>query len=545
MAFRSRWLTRRVLSGGQVLLWVSLALPALPIAAQLPISGSAKTSPPAPQEEITDPLGRSTPRGTITAFIGAAHRDDFFSAARYLQVTAKQRPDTETLSRNLSELMNRYLHQPVSSISDSPAGALDDGLPLDRERVGPLQVGGEELGIELVRVKGGGAGPIWLISSATLSRIPGLHASMGKTWVERVMPKALLKQTFLGISWAQVIVWAASIGIPILLLSLVFLMAIVLARSRIDDPIRRRRLDSWYARLRWPSISVLTLGVHLASLSWLGFPLGFRILYSRFVAALLVLASTWWCRRLLTLSFNYTRSRMHRREQSGTKSLMLLGERLLKVLLILVAVFLILTILGVDTQTSLAGLGIVGVALALGAQKTVENVLGGVFLLTDRALAVGDMCRISGRLGTVEDITLRSVRLRTQEQTLLSIPAGVLSQDNVENFSARGKILAQTTLRLRYGTSTEQLRSILDGIRKLLAENPDIETGTFRVRLMDLGARAIEVELYAYVLTSDIPEFLAVREELLLQALGIVEAAGVGFARPEIVEVPQGDTPVS
>jgi len=259
---------------------------------------------------------------------------------------------------------------------------------------------------------------------------------------------------------------------------------------------------------------------------------------------LLVLALTWWARRLLTLSFDYTRSRMQRREQTGTKSLLLLGERLLKVLIILVALLLILTLLGVDTQTALAGLGIVGVALALGAQKTVENVLGGISLLTDRALAVGDMCSISGRLGIVEDITLRSVRLRTMEQTLLSIPAGTLSQDSIENFSARDKILARTTLWLRYGTSTEQLGSILDEIRKRLAENPKIETGTSRARLVDLGAHAIEIELYAFVLTSDVPEFLAVREDLLLQVVGIVEAAGGGFARPQILGVPQEDTPV-
>jgi MscS family membrane protein len=367
--------------------------------------------------------------------------------------------------------------------------------------------------------------------------VPALYGSIEKTWVERVMPEALLKRTVFGIPLAQLIVWAGSIGIPILLLALISLITFVLARNIIDDPTRRRRLESWYAGLRWPSIFVLTLGLHLATLPLLGFSLRFRIVYARVVAVLLVIALAWLIRRLLTLSFEYTRSRMQRREQTDTKSLMLLGERLFKVLIILVAIFLILTIIGVETKTALAGLGIVGVALALGAQKTVENILGGIFLLTDKALAVGDMCSISNRLSVIEDITLRSVRLRTLEQTLLSIPAGVLSQASIENFSTRGKILMHTTLRLRYGTSAEQLRSVLDGIHKLLAENPEIETGTSRVRLVDFGVRAIELELFAYVLTSDFTEFLAVREELLLQIAGVVEASGSGFARPEIVEV--------
>lgn len=454
-----------------------------------------------------------------------------------MQLTARQRPKTETLARDLNELMDRYYHAPVSAISNSPEGALDDGLPLAQERVGPLGIGGEENYIELVRVDDRQAGPIWLISSATLSRVPALHDAIEKTWVERVMPDALSKQTVLGISLAQLIVWAASIGVPFLLLALASLLTVLLARRMIGDPARRRRVDAWYAGLRWPGIAVLTLALHLASLSWLGFSLRFRIYYARFVAVLLVVALAWLMRRLLTLSFDSMSSRMLRRDQTGTRSLLLLGERLFRALIVLVAVLLILAIAGVDVRTALAGLGIAGVALALGAQKTVENLLGGIFLLSDRVLAVGDLCSIANRLGTVEDITLRSVRLRTQEQTLLSIPAGVLSQDSIENFSARGKILARNTLRLRYGTSTEQLGSILDGSRRLLAENPKIEPGTFRVRLVELGERAIEIELYAYVLTADLPEFLAVREDLLLRIVGIVETAGSGFARPEIVEV--------
>jgi len=230
---------------------------------------------------------------------------------------------------------------------------------------------------------------------------------------------------------------------------------------------------------------------------------------------------------------------MQRAKQTGKESLMVLGERLIKALIILVAIFVVLTISGVDTQTALAGVGIFGVALAVGAQKTVENFLGGFFLLTDKVIAVGDSCSISNRSGTVEDITLRSVRLRTTEQTLLSIPAGVLSQDTIENFTTRGKILVKTTLRLRYETTTEQLRSILDRTRKLLIGMPEIETETCRIRLVDFGVRSIELELFAYVLTTNYSEFLVVREDLLLQIAEIVEEAGSKFAGTDLVEVSQ------
>jgi MscS family membrane protein len=165
----------------------------------------------------------------------------------------------------------------------------------------------------------------------------------------------------------------------------------------------------------------------------------------------------------------------------------------------------------------------------------VENLLGGVFLITDRALAVGDFCNISNRVGVVEDITMRSVRLRTVEQTLLSVPASILSQSTLENFATRRKILLQTTLRLRYGTTAQQLRSILHDIRTLLEAHPVLETSSSRVRLVDFSVRAIELELFAYVLTADWMEFLAVREELLLQVASIVEASGTRFAEPMVV----------
>jgi MscS family membrane protein len=239
--------------------------------------------------------------------------------------------------------------------------------------------------------------------------------------------------------------------------------------------------------------------------------------------------------RFLALAFQQARTMAQRRGQSNFRSLLFLAERVCKTLIVMVAVFAMLALAGVDTTTALAGVGLGGVAVALGAQKSVENLLGGVFLLTDRALAVGDTCSISNRVGVVEDITMRSVRLRTMEQTLLSVPTGILSQSTVENFATRNKIPVQSTLRLQYGTTADQLRHVLLDIHTLLAEHPEIETETARIRLVDFGLRAIELELFAYVLTSDALKFFAVREDLLLHIATIVESSGTSFARPTII----------
>jgi MscS family membrane protein len=513
------------------------------LVAQIPGITSAPSSAPQ-QEQPADPLGRTTPRGTIAAFIRAVNREDMVSAARYMQVTESQRRNTGTLARDLKDLMDRYFSQAVTSISDSPDGALDDGLPTDRERIGPLTVGATQADITLVRVTDPQAGRVWLISSETLAQVPALHASIARTWIERVMPSPLVSRGLLGISLAHWVVLTASIVVPLVLLALLSSAFVLFARRLVTNPSRRHDLDNWYAAIRWPAIAVFALLVHAAVMRYLGFPLAFRIAYSHVELVAAVIVVTWLLRRILTLGFARARSMVWGRDTTSTRSLMLLGERLIQALVVVIAVIAILTIVGVNTKTALAGLGIGGIAIALGAQKTVENLLGGVFLLSDRALAVGDTCMISNRLGVVEDITLRSVRLRTLDQTLVSVPAGVLAQAGIENFASREKILVQTVLRLRYGTSAQQLQRILDGVRERLATNPKIEKRSARIRLVNFGERALELELFAYVLTADFAEFLAVREGLLLDVASLVEMAGSAFAQPTEFIYTDG-TPVS
>jgi len=488
-----------------------------------------------------DPFGRETPRGTITGFNQAVHRKDIVGAARYMQVTAAQRRNVEELGRELAELIDRYYAAPVTSLSHEPEGAVNDGLPLDREHV-VLTIAGNPVPIELVRVTDPQTGLIWLISSQTVAQVPALSRSPERTWLERVIPQRVVESTLFGVSLAQWVGLAATLVVPLSVLLLLSAVFLVVTRRSVTDATRRALLESGHARLRWPVILLITLGVHLVAMPSLGFSLTFRFAYSPFVLGVAVVIAAWALWRLLALSVQHARTMAQRRGQTNLRSLLFLAERVCKTFIVMVAIFAVLAIAGVDTTTALAGVGLGGVAVALGAQKSVENLLGGVFLLTDRALAVGDTCSISNRLGVVEDITMRSVRLRTIEQTLLSVPAGILSQSNVENFATRDKIPVQSTLRLQYGTTAGQLRRVLSDIRSLLIEHSDIETGTARIRLVDFGERAIDLELFAYVLTPDVPTFLAVREELLLTIATIVEASGTSFAQPTIVyKVPTAD----
>ena len=524
--------------------WAALLLSALshPLIAQTPGVQAQKSEPTQKSETTaqpdTDALGRSTPRGTLMGFMRAVDKNDA-SAVRYLQVTAGESPNALASARDLSNLINRYLKEPLAKVSDSPDGTLNEGLPTNRERVGPLILGDRTEDITLVRVTDPQAGPIWLISSQTLAEVPSwsrsaAKSSIAQSWIERWVPKALLSEEIFGISVAHWIVLVATLLIPFALLVLTVSVAIRLIRANVREPARLRSIDAWYAGMHWPLIIFLTLSVQLIwmllRMRSLGFTLTSRVTYARVALVLDVIALAWLLRRFLTLRLERARRLILEKDRTGNESLVLLGERLLRALVVLVAVFAILAIIGVDTKTALAGLGIGGIALALGAQRTVENLLGGILLLSDKALAIGDFCSISNRVGVVEDITLRSVRLRTLDRTLVSIPAGALAQSGIENFATREKILAQSTLRLRYGTNVEQVTRILGDIRKVLAESSNVESATSRVRLVNFGAEAIELEVFAYLLTADFNRFLELREELLLRIAAVVEAAGSGFA---------------
>jgi len=518
-----------------------LLLASFACAATAQIPGLAKSGGSAtPTETPADPLGRSTPRGTIVAFSRAVDRKEYATAALYLQLEPAQVSRSAGLAASLKSLIDRELQENIGRISNAPEGDVQDGLAQDREQIGPMVIDGKDIYITLVRVPDAKSGLTWLISSETLRDVPALARAAGQTWIERVMPRALLEYGVFGLSLAHWIVLLGLLVVTAGTLALIALVTAFLARRLVGDAARRRTWDAWYEATRWPAIAVLTLITQFLAIPALGYPVTFRVGYAYTGRVALVLALAWLLKRGLTLVFAHARSMVRGKDRASTQSLMMLAERMVQALVVVIAIITVLILLGVESKTALAALGVVGVALALGAQKTVENLLGGVFLLSDKALAVGDYCTISGQSGWIEDVTLRSVRMRTVNQSLLSLPAGSLAQAGIENFATRRKLMMQTTLRLRYGTSVDQLKRILEGANALFAQNPKFERGECYVRLVNFGAQAIELELSAYVLTANGEEFRALREQLLLDVAALVEAVGSALAPTQFIQV-QGE----
>jgi MscS family membrane protein len=190
-----------------------------------------------------------------------------------------------------------------------------------------------------------------------------------------------------------------------------------------------------------------------------------------------------------------------------------------------------------DLTTLFTGLGIGGLALAFAAQKTLENLFGGIMIITDQPIRVGDFCRAGDYLGTVEDIGLRSTRIRTVDHTVVSIPNGQLATMSLENLSQRKRISFNPTLCLDYATTPDQLRSLLSEISKMLREERRVDPGSVTVRFVGFGRASLDCEVFAYVLVSTLDAYQEVQEALLLRIMEIINASGTRIA----LQIPTGD----
>lgn len=188
--------------------------------------------------------------------------------------------------------------------------------------------------------------------------------------------------------------------------------------------------------------------------------------------------------------------------------------------------------LGLPLYGIIAGLGVGGLAIALAAQPTIENLIGGLSLFADKPIRVGDVCQYGSDLGRVESIGIRSTRIRGVDRTLTTIPNAALSRMPVVNLSQRDRMLIKCVLGVRYETSPEQLRYLLARTRELLLSHPRIDPEGVRARFVGFGASSLDIEVFAYATTQDWPEFLGIREDVFLRIMDVVKESGTGFAFP-------------
>jgi MscS family membrane protein len=482
-----------------------------------------------------DPFNRGTPRGTVYGFALATRKGDYERAAHYLdlrRLPPEERERAPEIARQLRAALGRALPVDFSSFSDRPEGFADDGLPAWQDELGVIETRDGLVTLLLQRVpREGDAVRIWKLSSDTVARTAALYEEFGPGLLEAWLPPVFFERRLLRLELAD---W-----VGLLLLAVAgWLVSVTLAGSMIRVlvqifTLRGSTLDARIVRVvRGPMRMALTVLVFTIGRRYLGLDLSVQESLRGVERLLWIVATAWLVFRCIDLGVLRLRAEAERRGNLGLLPALIPLQRLTKLLVVALGVVALLGALGVDITAALAGLGVGGIAVALAAQRSLENLLGGVTLFADQPVRVGDFLRYGEKVGTVEEIGLRSTRVRTLDRTVVSIPNAAFSNMELENFARRDRMRLWTMLGVRYETTPDQLRFLLARLRQLLLGHPRVTDDPARVRLVGFGAYSLDIEVFAYVDTSDWDEFLAIREDIYLRLIDAVKEAGTGFAFP-------------
>lgn len=484
-------------------------------------SGEASGAPP-PEERVAP----DSPRAAIAEFTTLTRNGDYAKAARYLDLTAVNTNDGPELAKRLRDVLDRHLWIDSNKLSPDSHGNEIDGLAPDRDVLGtvPGPAGKPEQVVIARRVDRSGAR--WVFSATTVTSIDPWYEHLENRWLLDHLPKWALRFGPHELRWWQ---WLALS--PMLLCGV--LVAFVITRlSRIL--IRRILAENsaeFLRRMRGPAMLAWTIITSYVILPWLGLYEPAEAFVRRGFSATLLVALFWALWKAVELSQHSVSSAAWARNSTTAASLLMLGARLGKFIVAAFAFVAVLAELGYPVTSIVTGLGIGGIALALAAQKTVENLFGAFSLAIDQPFREGDVIQVDGISGTVETMGLRSTRIRTVDRTLITIPNGKLADMRVETITARDRLRFYCVLGVAHSPA-KQITAILHGVETILRDSPMVANDSISVRLIALTDSAMNLEVVAMVQTSEWARFLEVRQGLLLGIVEVVDKSGTSLAHP-------------
>lgn len=491
----------------------------------------------APQEEEVkipdDSLGRRTPRGTVNGFIKAVSEQNYLRASRYMNLRRSLQKDKER--ERVVKTLQKLLDQggdiiPYSWISDKSTGRTDDDLASGQDLVGTVTANGKVINLFVENTQKPDDPAVWQFSRETADSIAAITTE-DIVLLNRVLPDALQDRLLAGVPVGH---WLA----VIVLIALSYLLAwsiILLIQSIIRLLWRKARTEPTHGIVKafgLPFRLYLAVWFFVALSQQIGISIIVRQRFSTITVTVGLIAVLLLLWRLTDFISNFSKERMSRRGRISAISVILFLRRTAKVALIILGGIAVLSAIGVDVTTWWAALGIGGIALALGAQKTVENFVGSVTLIADQPVRVGDFCKVGGVTGTIEQIGIRSTKIRTGERTVVTIPNGQFASEMIENYAHRDRFLFAPTLDVRYETTPDQIRYLLVEIRAMLYGHPMVSNDPAKVRFTALGESSLKISVWSYIEAPNFDTFQEIQEDLLLRIMDIIAESGTDFAFP-------------
>ena len=206
--------------------------------------------------------------------------------------------------------------------------------------------------------------------------------------------------------------------------------------------------------------------------------------------------------------------------------------KITKIFIITVGVVALLQDWGINVTGFLASLGLGGLAFALAAKDTAANIFGGIAILTDNIFKIGEWVKIGSAEGIVEDIGMRTTKIRAFDKRLIVVPNSVIANSNVENFSRRDRRRIMMRLALTYDTTLEVMEKILNDIREMLLNHPQIHNEPILIYFDEYQDSSLSIFCYFFTKTAVWDDYLKIREDVNFKIKEIVEKNGAAFAFP-------------
>jgi MscS family membrane protein len=490
---------------------------------------AGKSAPPAPAPGPPDDFDRGVPRTSVNGFLSAAAEGDWERAGEYLDTRRLPRDsatrDESELARQLSFVLDRFLWIHPETLSNDPKGHADDGLPKYQDYIGRIETPSKQVDVLLQRVPRGDGVSIWKFATATIVEIPALFEEFGTRRLGYRFVELVPQGRFLGLPLWE---WAGILAVLVTTLLVAWIISLALgALLRIT---RRPSLVTFESRIRGPFRLLLFCLLGREAVNFLGPTIALRAILE--AHTLLVVAVAWLVIRVGEGLLEHGAERLRSRGEAAAHMLGRPARNFIRVLIVLVALVIWLDQLGVRVTTLIAGLGIGGLAVALAAQRPIEDLIGALTIYSTQNARVGDFCRFGDKMGTVEEIGLRATRVRTLDDSIITVPNGEFARLHVEDLGRRKKIWYHPKIRLRYETTPDQIRCILVEIRRILYAHPKVLQEPARVRFVGFGEWSLDLDVFAYLDTANYGEYLEIAEDLNLRIMDAIDAAGSRFAVP-------------
>lgn len=490
---------------------------------------SSDTTEESVRTPIPDSFGRDTPRQTLQGFINALGQDDFLLASNYLNLTVSDNPTTTVRQfKQALDTGGRFI--PDLQISNAPEGNLTDQLPPNQESVGNISIGDKDVALVLERVISANGKQYWQFSSATLDLIPDVIADSEPTLISRYTIESLEDESLYGYQLADIVA-AITLAIGSFLITYITVWLLYHLLKIVYPRLRGQPLPL-------PDKIILPLSIVIMSLMlsevmiYSGVSVTLREPINRFTQIASWLAITWLLLRIVDVLFSRAVHSSYRRNHIERVSILGLMRKVTKALLLIFAVIVIFGNLGFDLTTGIAALGVGGLALALGAQKTIENLVGSVVVVADSPVRIGDYCKFGTYEGTVIDIGIRSSRVRTLNRTIVTVPNGDFSSMQIENFTSRDMFHFLHNLYIKRSADIETVFKMVGDLDELLKEHELTNEEWNQVNISELRQDCYVIQLRAYCNCSGAIEFYGQQDKLIVDILTRVKQYPVEHALP-------------